>query len=135
MPPKALGSSITATSRRAALAHLLRTPGPPFGLFADATRILVGSSVTVRVLPSRLQCPAMHYLTAAGVGVLTGIATAILWIVVRFILPIAMSLFLSRLGATESGSGGAGAVIGSGSILLAALLGFVGGLVWIIGRG
>jgi hypothetical protein len=76
----------------------------------------------------------MHYLTAAGVGVLTGIATAILWIVVRFILPIAMPLFLSRIGATESGSGGAGAVIGSGSILLAALLGFVGGFVWMIWR-
>jgi hypothetical protein len=97
-------------------------------------RILVGSSVTVRVLAGRLQCPAMHYLTAAGVGVLTGIATAILWIVVRFILPIAMPLFLSRIGATESGSGGAGAVIGSGSILMAALLGFVGGFVWMIWR-
>ena len=76
----------------------------------------------------------MHYLSAAGVGVLTGIATAILWIVARFILPIAMPLFLSRIGATESGSGGAGAVIGSGSILLAALLGFVGGFVWMIWR-
>jgi hypothetical protein len=73
----------------------------------------------------------MRYLTAAGFGVLTAIATAILWIVVRFVLPLAVLLFLSRIGATQSGSGGAGAVIGSGSILLAALLGFVGGLVWI----
>jgi hypothetical protein len=76
----------------------------------------------------------MRYLTAAGFGVL-GIATAILWIVVRFVLPLAVPLFLSRTGATKSESGGAGAVIGSGSILLAALIGFVGGFVWTCGGG
>jgi hypothetical protein len=76
----------------------------------------------------------MRYLTAAGFGVLTAIATAILWIIVRFVLPLAVPLFLSRTGATQSGSGGAGAVIGSGSILLAALLGFVGGLVGMLWR-
>jgi hypothetical protein len=76
----------------------------------------------------------MRYLTAGGFGVLTGIATAILWIVVRFVLPLAVPIFLSRIGATQSGSGGAGAVIGSGSIPLAALLGFVGGFVWMLWR-
>jgi hypothetical protein len=76
----------------------------------------------------------MRYLTAAGFGVLTAIATAILWIVVRFVLPLAVPVFLSRTGATQSGSGGAGVLIGSGSILLAALLGFVGGLVWMLWR-
>lgn len=76
----------------------------------------------------------MRYLTAAGFGVLTAIATAILWIVVRFVLPLAVPVFLSRIGAAQSGSGGAGAVIGSGSILLAALLGFVGGFVWMLWR-
>jgi hypothetical protein len=76
----------------------------------------------------------MRYLTAAGFGVLTGIATAILWIVVRFVLPLAVPIFLSRIGATQSGSGGAGAVIGSGSILVAALLGFVGGFAWMLWR-
>jgi hypothetical protein len=74
----------------------------------------------------------MRYLTAAGFGVLTAIATAILWIVVRFVLPIAVPFFLSRIG--RSGAGSASAVIGSGSILLAALLGFVGGLVWMLSR-
>ena len=73
----------------------------------------------------------MRYLTAAGFGVLTAIATAILWIVVRFVLPIAVPIFLSRLGASRSG-GIAAAFIGSGSILLAALLGFVGGFVWML---
>ena len=76
----------------------------------------------------------MGYLTAAGFGVLTAVATATLWIVVRFVVPIAMPLFLSRIGSTQSGSGGAGAVIGSGSILLAALLGFVSGFVWMLWR-
>jgi hypothetical protein len=86
------------------------------------------------MLRGTLQCPLMRYLSAAGVGVLTGVATAILWIVVRFVLPIAIPFFLSRGGAIESGSGGAGGVIDSGSILLAALLGFVGGLVWMLWR-
>lgn len=76
----------------------------------------------------------MRYLTAAGFGVLTGIATAILWILVGFVLPLAVPIFLSRIGATQSGSGGAGAFIGSGSILLAALLGFVGGFAWMLLR-
>ncbi len=76
----------------------------------------------------------MPLLTAAGVGILTGIATAILWIVVRFVLPIALPFFVSRMGATEAGSGGAGVVIRPGSILVAALLGFVGGFVWMIWR-
>jgi hypothetical protein len=75
-----------------------------------------------------------RYLTAAGFGVLTAIATAILWIVVRFVLPIVVPVFLSRIGATQSGAGGAGAFIGSGSILLAALIGFVGGVAWILSR-
>ena len=80
----------------------------------------------------RLQSSLMRYLTAAGFGVLTAVATAILWIVVQFVLPIAVPLFLFRIGATQSGSGGAGAFIGSESILLAALLGFVGGFVWML---
>ena len=76
----------------------------------------------------------MRYFTAAGFAVLTAIATAILWIVVAFVVPLAAPIVLSRTGATQSGSGGAGAVIGSGSILLAALLGFVGGLGWMLWR-
>jgi hypothetical protein len=74
----------------------------------------------------------MRYLSAAGFGVLTAIATAILWIVVSFVLPLAVPFF--RTGITQSGSWGGGAAIGSGSILLAALLGFVGGLAWNLWR-
>jgi hypothetical protein len=76
----------------------------------------------------------MRYLIGAGFGVLTAIATAILWTVVRFVLPLAVPLFPFRIGATRSGNGGADGVIGSGSILLAALLGFVGGLLWMLWR-
>jgi hypothetical protein len=78
---------------------------------------------------------AMRYLLAAGIGVVTGIATAILWILVRFVLPIALPFLVSRTAQTGSGGvGAAGAMIGTASILLAALLGFVGGILWTLGR-
>jgi hypothetical protein len=95
---------------------------------AESSRV-VGSSGR-----DRLQSAPMRYLTAAGVGVLTAVATAILWIVASFLLPLVVPIFLSRIGGSQSGSGGAGAIIGSGSILLAALLGFVGGFVWMLWR-
>ena len=76
----------------------------------------------------------MRYLTAAGVGVVTAIATAILWIIIGFVLPVALPFWLSRTGISQSSSGGAGAVIGSGSILMAAFLGFAGGVVWMLWR-
>ena len=76
----------------------------------------------------------MRYLIAGGVGVLAAIATTILLILVRVVLPIAVPLFLSWTGATRSGGGAVGAFIDSGSILLAALLGFVGGVAWILSR-
>jgi len=81
-----------------------------------------------------IQSLPMRYLTAAGFGLLTATATAILWIVIGLVLPLWVPFLLSRIGATQSGAGGAGAVIGSGSILLAALLGFVGGLAWVLRR-
>jgi hypothetical protein len=55
-------------------------------------------------------------------------------IVVLFVLPLAVPLFLSRIGATQSGSGGASAIIASGSIFLVALLGFVGGFLWMLSK-
>jgi len=76
----------------------------------------------------------MRYLAAAGVGVLTAIAAAILWIVVRLVLPIAIPFLIDRLGLNQADVGGGTAVIGSGSILLAALIGFVGGVAWMLWR-
>ena len=70
----------------------------------------------------------MRYLTAAGIGVLTGILIAVLWIIIRFVLPIVAPLALSQVGADQSGSRGPAAVVGSESILLAAFVGFLGGV-------
>ena len=95
---------------------------------------LVRAHAFAPVLMRPIATSPMRYLAAAGFGVLTAIATAILWIVVGFVLPVAVPSFLSWAGATRFGAGGAGAVIGSGSILAAALLGFVGGLAWMLWR-
>ena len=77
---------------------------------------------------------AMRYATAIGVGVLTAIATAGLWVVVRFVLPIALSFVRVRSATNKVGAGAGGAVISSGSILLAAFAGFVGGVAWTLWR-
>ena len=106
--------------------------GNPWPSDPDRTRTSLGATPSLG--RCRIQSPPMRYLTAAGFGVLTAGATAILWVAVRFVLPVAVPFFLSRTGANQSGIGSSSAVIGSGSILLAALLGFVGGLVWMLWR-
>ena len=84
-----------------------------------------------------VKCAQMRYLIAAGFGVLTAIATAMLWIVVKFVLPIVVPLFLSdwlsdwrktvqrqdcrrvhRVRVDPAGG----------------VLGFVGGVVWMLWR-
>jgi Zn-dependent protease with chaperone function len=74
----------------------------------------------------------MRYLMAAGVGVLTAIAAAVLWIVVAFVLPIAVPLLLSWTRINQAGADAVGASISSGSIAIAALAGFVGGGAWML---
>ena len=74
----------------------------------------------------------MHFLTAAGVGILTVFATAILWIVVRFVLPIAFPFFLSRIGRNGSRERGRRRCHPFQDHFSVALLGFVGGFVWMI---
>lgn len=81
-----------------------------------------------------LQSPLMRYLAAAAVGVLGAIAATIAWIVLRFGVPIVVPHLISRMGFNQSGSGGSGAVIGSWSIMLAALAGFIAGCSWSIWR-
>jgi hypothetical protein len=49
-----------------------------------------------------------------------------LWITVTFILPLYGPYLMARL----EGTGGVGSVVGSGSILLAALIGFMVAFVW-----
>jgi hypothetical protein len=63
---------------------------------------------------------------------LAGLAAAVLfsaaWILVAFVLPIWAPFVLSRF--SSDGAGGAYASISSGSILLAALIGFAFGFLW-----
>ena len=76
----------------------------------------------------------MRYLAAVGVGVVTAFAAAIFWIVVSFVLPVLVPFLISRISTNQAGAGGSGAVISSGSIFLAALIGFVGGFAWMLWR-
>lgn len=62
-------------------------------------------------------------------GILGAMTAAVLWIVVSFVLPLAVPLFVARF-SQSGGVGGAGAVISTSSILLAAVVGFVLGVLW-----
>jgi hypothetical protein len=67
------------------------------------------------------------YFKSIVAGIVAAVAVAVLWILAVFVFPILIPLIMSRV----SGSGGIGIVsIGSGSILIAALGGFVSGFYW-----
>jgi hypothetical protein len=69
----------------------------------------------------------MIYVKSFLFGTGAAIVAAILWILAVFVVPIAVPVALSRV----TGAGGMGAAtIGSGSILAAALVGFVAGFYW-----
>ena len=69
----------------------------------------------------------MVYIKAIVAGIVGALAASVLWILVAFVAPILLTVTLANFG----GSGGAGFVsIGSGSILVAALVGFVVGSLW-----
>jgi len=71
----------------------------------------------------------MIYVKSILVGIVAAVVSAVLWILAAFVMPIFVPLLMSRI----TGSGGAGvsaASIGSGSILAAALVGFVVGSSW-----
>ena len=73
----------------------------------------------------------MIHLKAFGVGLIAALLAAALWISVAFVLPFFGPMLLAHL----RNEGGAVAVgIGSDSILLAALLGFVVGYLWTLRR-
>lgn len=62
-------------------------------------------------------------------GAIAGVSAAVLWVLVAFVMPIWVPVLLSRL-SSDGGSGAFSAYITSGSILLAALVGFVLGFYW-----
>ena len=74
----------------------------------------------------------MIYLKSFVVGIVAAIVTSALWIVGSFVIPVFGPLLLARW--TGEGSYGGGTVISSGSVLLAALIGFVAGLGWTFRR-
>jgi hypothetical protein len=77
----------------------------------------------------------VRYLIASLVGLGTGVLAATLWVLVRFVLPIAVPMLIARLGLSQSGVGGGTGFVTSGSIMLAALIGFVAGVAWWLQRG
>ena len=69
----------------------------------------------------------MVYLKTFLVGMGGSVVAVLLWITCALFLPIYLPFLISRI----TGTGGVGAAsIGSGSVLVAALLGFVIGAAW-----
>jgi hypothetical protein len=69
----------------------------------------------------------MIYFKSILVGIVAAVAAAVLWILAVFVMPVFMPFLISRI--TNSGGVGA-ASVGSGSILGAALVGFLIGCYW-----
>jgi hypothetical protein len=70
----------------------------------------------------------MTYLKTVFAGVAGAVVVSVLWIVVAFVGPIVIAIAMARLSG--AGAAGVGVSINSGSILLAALVGFVVGSYW-----
>jgi hypothetical protein len=73
----------------------------------------------------------MPYVKVVLAGFGAAIGAAVLWILVSFILPIFGPMLIGRL---LNRGGGSAASVGSGSILLAAFIGFVIGTWWGVHR-
>ena len=69
----------------------------------------------------------MTYFKSILVGLIAALAAAVLWVLTILVAEIAVPFLISRI--TNSGGVGA-AEVGSGSILTAALVGFVIGFYW-----
>ena len=72
----------------------------------------------------------MIYLKAAAVGIITAIIFAVVWFSTAILLPIWWQMWQQR----NQGGGIGASVVGSGSILLAAIIGFILGFYWILRR-
>jgi uncharacterized paraquat-inducible protein A len=74
----------------------------------------------------------MAYVKAIVVGVVTGLFTAVLWVFAALILPVWIGSWLASLRG--DGVWGGAAVVDSGSMALAALIGFALGFGWTLRR-
>lgn len=72
----------------------------------------------------------MAYLKSLLVGIVVALATSAVWILVVFVLPLAIPALVSRLPGPDGGASMATAYIDSGSILAVALVGLVAGFYW-----
>jgi hypothetical protein len=75
----------------------------------------------------------MIYLKSFLVGIVAAFVTSAVWIVVAFVIPVVGPFLVAKWSGDYGG--GSLAVIGSGSILVAALVGFAAGFAWTLRRG
>jgi len=73
----------------------------------------------------------MIYIKATAVGIVSGLVLATVWLFAALWVPLYGKMFLSSM-RNEGGVGAAG--VGSGSIMLAALIGFAAGFWWTLRR-
>ena len=74
----------------------------------------------------------MIYIKATVIGMLSAMILAVVWVVAALWLPVYGQMWLSYM--RNEGAGGGGSSVGSGSTLLAAIIGFVCGFVWTVRR-
>ena len=74
----------------------------------------------------------MIFIKALAVGVVSGLLLAVLWVLAALWLPLYVDMFLSYW-RNEGGWVGA-SWVGSGSALLAAIIGFAIGFYWTVRR-
>ena len=74
----------------------------------------------------------MIYVKALIVGAVSGLLLAVLWVFTALWLPVNIAILRSYW--QNEGIGGASATVGSGSIILAGLVGFAAGSGWSLRR-
>ncbi len=75
----------------------------------------------------------MNYLKGVLVGMIAALLASVLYILAVFVLPIVLSVLLSRIDGT--GSGAAAASFSEGPVLLIAVIAFAAGFYWQLRRG
>jgi hypothetical protein len=73
----------------------------------------------------------MIYLKATAVGIISAVLLAVAWFWAALQLPVWWQMWQQR----NQGAGVGASFVGSGSVLLAALVGFVLGFFWMVRRG
>ena len=76
----------------------------------------------------------MIYFKSFVVGIVVALAASAVWILVVFVLPLAIPVLVSRRPGTAGGASMATAYVDSSSILAVALVGFIAGFYWAFQR-